>query len=246
MRSGLDRERARAVFSRVGRVHISEFFPQEVADAISTTLVEKTVWQLSLNSGERHIDVAADEFERLPESERNKLLDSVHRGARAGFQYIFNNFPVYDCYTAGLDRDHYLMRVCEFLNSPDFLEFSRFVTGMPDIAFADAQATLYKPGHFLTEHDDRVEGKNRRAAYVLSFTRDWKPDWGGVLEFIDADGHVAEGYAPKFNALNLIRVPQRHAVSYVVPWAAVGRYSITGWLRASLEAPSQQGDRRGS
>jgi Rps23 Pro-64 3,4-dihydroxylase Tpa1-like proline 4-hydroxylase len=138
------------------------------------------------------------------------------------------------------------MRVQEFLNSREFLEFARDVTGMGDIAFADAQATLFRPGHFLTQHDDEVEGKNRRAAYVLSFTRRWRPDWGGILEFIDSDGHVAEGYTPRFNALNLIRVPQRHAVSYVVPWAVEGRYSITGWLRASREAPSPQGRRRES
>jgi Rps23 Pro-64 3,4-dihydroxylase Tpa1-like proline 4-hydroxylase len=246
MRSELDRESIRTVFSRDGRVHIADLFTAESAEAIYTTLAEKTAWQLSLNSGERHIDVAADEFERLPEHQRTRLLDSVHRGARAGFQYMFNNFPIYDFYAAGLHRDHYLMRVQEFLNSREFLEFARDVTGMGDIAFADAQATLFRPGHFLTQHDDEVEGKNRRAAYVLSFTRRWRPDWGGILEFIDSDGHVAEGYTPRFNALNLIRVPQRHAVSYVVPWAVEGRYSITGWLRASREAPSPQGRRRES
>jgi hypothetical protein len=243
MRSGLDRKSIRAAFARVGRVHISGLFTAEAAEAIYTTLAERTAWQLSLNSGDRHIDAAADEFERLSGPQRARLLDSIHRGARGGFQYLFNNFPIYDFYTAGLHRDHYLIRVCEFLNSADFLEFARDVTGMSDIAFADAQATLYKPGHFLTEHDDEVEGKNRRAAYVLSFTRGWKPDWGGILEFIDPDGHVAEGYSPKFNALNLMRVPQKHAVSYVVPWAAEGRYSITGWLRASPEAPNPR-DRR--
>jgi Rps23 Pro-64 3,4-dihydroxylase Tpa1-like proline 4-hydroxylase len=238
MRSELDRESIRAVFARVGRAHISELFTAETAQAIYTTLAQATKWQLSMNSGERHMDVTADDIDGLPEPQRTQLRESIHRGARAGFQYLFNNFPIHDIYTAGLQRDHYLMRVYEFLNSDDFLDFARYVTGMPDIVFVDAQATLYRPGHFLTEHDDAVEGKDRRAAYVLSFTRGWKPTWGGILEFIDSDGHVAEGYTPKFNALNLMRVPQKHAVSYVVPWAAEGRYSITGWLRASREAPN--------
>ena len=70
-----------------------------------------------------------------------------------------------------------------------------------------------------------------KAAYVLNFTPRWSPDWGGILNFIDRDGHVAEGYTPAFNALNVFRVPQLHSVSCVSPYAQAGRYSITGWLR---------------
>src|SRR5690606_24819670 len=103
---------------------------------------------------------------------------------------------------------------------------------MEDIAFADSQATRFSAGHFLTTHDDDVAGKQRRAAYVLNLTPHWRTDWGGVLQFIDADGHVTAGLAPKFNALNLFRVPQQHAVSFVTPSAPSSRYSITGWLRA--------------
>jgi SM-20-related protein len=67
----------------------------------------------------------------------------------------------------------------------------------------------------------------------MNFTPAWKSDWGGLLQFIDEDGHVAEAYAPAFNALNILRVPQKHAVSYVTPFAGAGRYSITGWLRGA-------------
>jgi len=57
------------------------------------------------------------------------------------------------------------------------------------------------------------------------------PYWGGILQFIAEDGHLAEGYAPSFNALNLFNVPQLHAVSYVAPFAQAGRFSVNGWLR---------------
>jgi Rps23 Pro-64 3,4-dihydroxylase Tpa1-like proline 4-hydroxylase len=52
------------------------------------------------------------------------------------------------------------------------------------------------------------------------------------LQFIGEDGHITEGYVPRFNALNLLRVPQKHCVSFVTPAATGGRYSVTGWLRA--------------
>jgi SM-20-related protein len=111
------------------------------------------------------------------------------------------------------------------------VDFLRVVTGKKGIDFADAQATAYGPGHFLTAHDDEVAGKQRHAAYVFNLTPVWRVDWGGLLLFHGADGHVSRGFTPSFNALNIFAVPQPHSVSMVAPFAANRRYSVTGWLR---------------
>ncbi len=107
----------------------------------------------------------------------------------------------------------------------------RELTGLSDISWADAQATLYRPGDFLTVHDDRIGGHKRLAAYVLNMTPGWRADWGGVLQFLDPSGHVAEGYVPTFNALNLFKVPALHSVSQVALYGGL-RYSVTGWFHA--------------
>jgi Rps23 Pro-64 3,4-dihydroxylase Tpa1-like proline 4-hydroxylase len=44
------------------------------------------------------------------------------------------------------------------------------------------------------------------------------------------DGDVEEVWMPRFNSLALFRVPTRHMVSYVSPFAKHPRYAITGWL----------------
>ncbi len=232
LNAGLSRSAIRRVFQEIGRVHVPAVLAPACADAIFRVLSEDTPWQLSLNPTGTHMDLGVEHVEQIPEPERSAVLRGLHQGGRDGFRYLFNNFPLYDLYVGGRYREHFLMRLFEFLNGPGFLEFAREVTGMADIAYADAQATRYLPGHFLTQHDDAVEGKNRRAAFVLNFTPAWRADWGGILQFLDDDGHVAEGYTPAFNALNLVRVPQKHAVSYVTPAALGARYSITGWLRA--------------
>lgn len=228
---GHERRLIRTIFEQRHRVHIPGILTQSAARFGLDVLRHQTSWRLSVNSSERHYDVQPEQLLALPTAQQVLMLDTINKGARHGFQYAFNNFPIHDVYVAG-ERAHPLMRFYEFLNSEPFLEFARAVTGCMDIAYADAQATLYRPGHFLTTHDDDVQGKNRRVAYVLNFTESWRVDWGGILQFIDADGHVAEGYTPEFNSLNLLRVPQKHCVSYVTPAAVDGRYSITGWLRA--------------
>jgi len=228
----LNRRLGRDIFARRGRIHIPDLLTAQSAAGIFSALASQTQWQLSLNVGQRHVDVAHDQLMLMPPDKRELLTRAMREQSRHGFQYVFENYPLFDLYQAG-EREHPLMGVHEFLNSPDFLQFARDVTGFADIAFADSQATRYLPGHFLTEHDDDVAGKRRLAAYVLGFTPQWRADWGGILQFIDADGHIAEGYVPRFNVLNLFRVPQKHNVSYVAPAAAAARYSITGWLRAA-------------
>ena len=123
----------------------------------------------------------------------------------------------------------------EFLNGSEFLDTIRAVTGDAQIAFADAQATRFDPGHFLTCHDDAIAGKNRRVAFVLSLSPSWRPDWGGALQFFDPAGNVEEAFTPTYNALSLFGVPMDHSVGVVAPFAGAPRYSISGWLRSGAD-----------
>jgi Rps23 Pro-64 3,4-dihydroxylase Tpa1-like proline 4-hydroxylase len=215
-----------------GRVHVPGFLAPAAAAAVHAALERDTPWSVSANEGERNFTVRVEAFAQLAPEARAGFEARVLANAARGFQYYYKNFPIHDEYAAGRFRDHLLMRVYEFLNSSAFLDFARTVTGRPDATHVDAQATLFEKGHFLTRHDDRDDRKRRIAAYVLNLTPAWQADWGGLLAFLDPDGHVAEAYTPAFNALNLLRVPQPHAVTCVAPFAPAGRYSITGWIRA--------------
>ncbi len=237
LHESLDRKLIASIYARAGRIHLKPVFSTESAQAIHRSLATEIPWQLHLNEGHRPINLVGDKFEELPEEDRARFMQAVYANAAKGFQYLFNSFPISDVYQRGEHLSLYVMRLYEYLNSPEFLGFAREVTGSPSIALADAQATLYRPGHFLTHHDDLIPDKKRIAAYVLNFTPHWVTDWGGILQFIAPDGHIAEGYTPTFNALNLFRVPQSHAVSYVAPFAQAGRLSITGWLREAGSPP---------
>jgi hypothetical protein len=227
----LDRALVARVYRQVGRVHVPDVLPVEVARHVHAVLAQGTPWQLSLANRGANAGMDLATYAQLSAEQRTELERLIHDGAAWGFQYLYRNFPLDDHRAAGRHLDHPLMRVLEFLNSAAFLAFAREITGVPGIRRVDAQATLYEPGHFLTRHDDDDPPKRRVAAYVLNLTPEWRADWGGILQFLDADGHVSEGYVPAFNALNVFRVPQPHAVSYVAPFARAGRYSITGWLR---------------
>ena len=219
-------------FAGSGRLHVPGFLSAPGAAALSAALTGETRWRRAVNQGEKSWDVPVDELERLPEADRERLSQLAWSAARQGFQYLFDSYRISDEVEAGRGAADALEGAYHFLNGEPFLDFVRDLTGDPRPRYCDAQATRYLPGHFLTEHDDAVAGKNRLYAYVLNFTPGWRADWGGLLLFIDPDGHVSEAYTPAFNALNLFRVPQKHAVSIVAPFAQSSRLSITGWVRA--------------
>jgi Rps23 Pro-64 3,4-dihydroxylase Tpa1-like proline 4-hydroxylase len=231
MYSRLDEGLVARVFRAAGRVHIPDFLDVASATRIHRALAVETPWRSVLFDGREHRELDVASLAELPACVRKAIVARVEAAASRGFSYRYASFRLYENWQRGLHRDAWLMRVLEFLNSPPFLELMRRVTGDSLIGYADAQATKFGPGDFLTRHDDRIDGKDRRAAYVLSMTPDWETDWGGLLAFPDARGHLSEAYSPAFNALNLFRVPMLHAVTQVSSFAVAPRYSITGWLR---------------
>jgi SM-20-related protein len=229
--SSLNSETIHASFSQDGYAHIGRVLPAENARRIHKGLIETTPWSLAFNDGGKHIDLSAAQINSMPKHSVNQLQQAIYARARDNFQYCYSSYPIYDAYEAGLSKGHVLHLFYEWMNGEKFLEFARAATGFDDISFVDAQATRYMPGHFLTVHDDALEGKNRRAAYIFNFTPEWRVDWGGYLQLLDENNNVRRGLAPSFNALNILAVPQKHNVSLVAPFAGGMRLSISGWFR---------------
>ena len=181
--------------------------------------------------GPHGLDKAA--LAALDSPSRGAIAEKINRAMRGqDYAFTFARYPILDAYlqqrAPGGPHDILL----EHINDTPFLDLVRGITGISELRKADAQATLFAPGQFLAQHDDSHVAEGWRIAYVLSLApADWRPDWGGYLMFYDTDGDVVAGYRPRFNALNLFAVPASHAVSYVAPFAPVGRLSITGWFR---------------
>ncbi len=227
----LDREKYARLYQDNNRVHIPDILTRESAEAIYQAMLNEVPWQTNFNDGEKGHTLHQIQIDAMNEVQRDLLTTHVHQKAKYDFQYVFNAYSLSDARAQNLNPGLFINKMLDFVNSDEYLRFMRQVTGYEEAAFSDAQCTLYRPGHFLSDHSDDVGGKNRLAATVFNFTPRWRADWGGILQFIDEDDHIIQGMTPCFNALNILKVPQKHSVSYVVPHAEGGRYAITGWLR---------------
>ena len=229
LNSALDREEIAKEFARDRRVHIPSILTEESAARVHRCLAQETDFSLVCRTGSDQAE--AWRVANLTPQMEAELMNAAYTGARGGFHYLYDGHVLSRGGEDYPHASHYLAAITRFLNGTSLLEFARRVTGNGAIAFADAQATRYRPGHFLNQHDDSND-PGRIAAYVLNMTPSWRWDWGGALLFSDRPGHVSEGYLPAFNALNLFAVPQDHMVGFVSPFAGAHRYSITGWFRS--------------
>lgn len=218
-------------FAATGRLQVRDVLRRADADLAHECLARDVPWSFAYRVGGANVVKSPEVLAAMGREEKLGLGQAILDGARRGFGFGFMSYPMVREYREGTRPGFFLNRVLEALASPQFIGFARAVTGDAAIGHVDAQATRYTAGHFLTLHDDaEYEGEERRCAYVLNLSRGWRAEWGGLLQFIDEGGGAADSYVPHFNSLSLFRVPTKHIVSYVAPYAAAPRLSITGWF----------------
>jgi SM-20-related protein len=223
-----------ATFARDRRLQVRDVLTEASARIVHRILAEDTPWGLSWQAGAQGPDRlrpgALAAMSAAERQARSQALVAAMRGRDYAFGY--SSYPLVDAYVGKWNPAGPHDMLLEYINDRPVMDLVRAISGMQDLVKADAQATLYGPNHFLAVHTDEHASAGRRIAYVLSLcAEDWRPDWGGYLNFYDDDGDVIAGYRPRFNALNLFAVPQKHNVGFVPPFAPVARYAITGWFR---------------
>lgn len=225
---------------RTGRVQIEDYIEPAGAERLRECLSHEVPWSLSLCDAQGPRVMLPDAYAALGPAQRQDLYRQVAAdGPPGGYRFAYDSYMMTRAYDEGRDPGLLLHPLLEFLNSPQYLVFMRALTGEPRVVRIDAQATAYRPGQFLREHTDEHRGTGRLFAYVLNLTRHWRADWGGLLSFIDDYGNSVETFMPRWNSLSLFRVPVRHAVSMVMPWAEGERLAITGWLLSTASADDE-------
>lgn len=230
----LDRPALAARFAADGRVQIRDVLTGASAQALHRVIAQDTPWGLAWAAGQDGPHgLTRAQLDALDRQQRGTIGGRIEQAMRGrDYAFSFARYPILDAYLGRWAPDGPHDILMEHINDTPFLDLVRQVTAIPELRKADAQATLFAPNQFLALHNDSHVGEGWRIAYVLSLcAADWRPDWGGYLQFFDEDGDIVAGYRPRFNALSLFAVPAAHAVSFVPPFAPVARFSITGWFR---------------
>jgi SM-20-related protein len=226
----IDIDHWRRALAKRSRIQIPDFLQPAAAEAFARELAERVPWQFAERSdGESRLSPRG----AYPDdAEYARLLQCGYARATDHYQFAYDSYMLVKAAKEAWDPGLLVHGVLQFLNTPPFVEFARHLGNDASITHVTAQCTRYRPGHYLLPHEDLDKDEGRRYAFVINLSREWRPDWGGQLQFLDIDGGVTETFLPRWNSLSLFRVPQRHQVTLVAPWAAQPRHAITGWWLA--------------
>ncbi len=206
---------------------ITDFLNEDFAKRLSKCLEDEVDWGLACR-----IDAEPNTFLKTADIQNldKPILEKLQSQLSEEFQFVYNTYMMVTAYIEKREPGHFLNQVLEWLNYPDTLDYFRRLIKNPQLKKINAQATRYLPGHFLTQHNDAHEEEGRLYAYVLGFSKNWNPDWGGLLHILNKQGEITKTIIPEYNSLSIFKVPQNHFVSYVSPLAKNQRLAITGWL----------------
>jgi len=149
--------------------------------------------------------------------------------AEGKFAYNFfrtrdNHFEDCTCHECNLRK---------WLVSEENLGFINKITDEEYTGSDEVFAACYTAGDFLSPH---VDSPNGTLGFVLHMTKNWLPEYGGLLHFMDDDRKVVERIeVPEYNSLTLFYLPENkgkwHFVSPVSPGTPEIRLTYTGWFK---------------
>lgn len=221
-------------YQQHGWVRIADFFADSAIEQCHHLLEQVAgdvqMWQLVTLVQGQAFKANVNNYLSQPPQVRSHFIAELLRYAQLNeFQYFYEFIRlVSDKY----DAPQLLQPMAEYINSAACIDAMKQISGEQGVNQIDAQLTGYKPGHFLKRHsDDGYKAKrSRKVAYVLSLSKQWQADWGGLLHLQDKDKRIIESFTPSYNTLILFKVPTSHLVSQVTNYCPQTRFSISGWL----------------
>jgi len=222
-------------FNRDRIIRIDNFLEDSYADALHhfyTAEMPRDWWYLSTKPNrighEGNLDVT-------------KIVDNPQINSEIAFKLAvateYFNFGEFSYSFKRTIHDHPTECECKecnlrkFITSNECIGFVREVTGIGIEVAGTLFSSLYEYGDFLSIHTD---GPNGRVGFVYNLCKDWKADWGGLLNTLSKDGKkVVNTYIPGYNTLTMFDIESDeglpHFVSHVVHKKAQ-RFSFTGWF----------------
>jgi SM-20-related protein len=228
----IDIDLAQASFAFQRRVQIGAIFEETCANAIHACLVQETPWGFAWWNGHTTAFLCKQEIDALAAEHAGHIAQHVQALARSGeFSFAFHCHPLFASIEAQAKwmTPPLLDDLLAFLNSRDLLELVKEISNCSKICKADAHATLFAPNQFQSPQQENGTGQ-KRLAYALNFTHDWREDWGGYLQFYGANGDILQGYKPQYNSLSLCDVSQAYGISVVPSHAPYGHLAIRGYF----------------
>ena len=214
-------------FMEKQKIVIENFFKPEFAEKLYKFITKIPPHKWFYSCGIRNTRY---EGRDIP-SKKKKNLDNVKEANRSFSkdEFSFNLMRTMDYRKNEVSKYELLIR--KVLSSKLFMSMISYLTNLNITNVNQLFLSKYKSGSFLSPHSDIGNG---RLAFVINMTKNWKPQYGGILHFLNnSRTKIIDSLVPSFNNLVIFYIPKEgipHFVSHVSPGVKANRFAITGWL----------------
>jgi len=231
-----DAQRLARRFHSQGTLRIENFLQPACAAMLYTVMVKNVRWRTLVLSQQQLLgtplyEAGASSFDHDPEA--IALANSSARSGQAALYDVDRLYPEDEVVPASAAASDEGLGPFELRISNRLLELIRIVSAEPLFQQIAVQANRFRPGHFEMFHSGTWSADKtgkRRATFILNLTPEWRPDWGGLLQYRSRDAACIRGWMPTFNSLDLITFPRGWWVSAVSTIAQGARLSLNGRL----------------
>lgn len=172
-----------------------------------------------------------NKFEKLANLQNDKINTLQIKNVNTAFSNDQFSYIFYRTMN-GAKMSFFEYSLRQTLSSKNFIDKLNQITGLGLTKLTTLFLSKYKAGNFLSPHTDRGNGK---LAFVINLSKYWKPQYGGILHFMNEDRtEILESVVPSFNTFFIFEIPVdkgiSHFVSHVNPSVKHNRFAITGWF----------------
>lgn len=228
MNNNIDTNKYKELYDKDNIVVINNFLNIEKAEQIYTYIHNnkpKNTWTSSVCYDNVKSDLIYKNSKKAQiQKNIKKATDAFNKNKFAfSFQRTLNNnnVPSIEGFTTYLFKNQ---SIIDKINEITSLNVERA---------HDIFISKYRFGDFLSPHCDKNNG---RIAFVLNLTKNWKPQYGGILHIMNQDRtEIIRSIVPKFNSLVLFYIPPENGIPHFVSHININnnglyRYAITGWF----------------
>ena len=214
----------KTTFDNKKRLKIDNFLNRNFAESLYNACITEKNWILA--SG---IDKNKYEKKHIPQND--KINQSQIKNVSSAFGKDQFSYAFYRSMN-GEKMNYHEFTLRKILNSAEFIRILNEITNLNLTKLNTLFMSKYTSGNFLSTHSDKGNG---RLAFVINLSKNWKPQYGGNLHFLNEDRtEIIDTFVPGFNNLTIFYVPENtgipHYVSHVSPNVKNQRFAISGWF----------------
>lgn len=231
--TNIDIEKITEEFKNKKVVVIQNFLKPEFAESFYQWFTEEMPsdwWEVSTCPA---YGVEKPSFIRNLQENQNEIKERYQEALEAfsDGRFAYNFYRTLDNHVEECNCTECQIR--HWLVDSECLDFISNVTNEKYVDSDEVFAACYVQGDFLSPH---VDSPNGTLGFVLQLTKDWLPEYGGLLHFMDDERKIVERIeVPEFNSLTLFYLPKNkgkwHFVSAVSPGTPEVRLTYTGWFK---------------